>query len=149
MVRCGEDSDVMFDRLARPQRVATCLGACLLLAACGTDVAWLLERDSVLVAEADKVATRAEAVDPDLTTAMYDAEDVKRAACQTIYGSISEMMQRPPTYGEELVSDLGLFLAYFIPFDEIESCAEAQAAYAAAVDDLNRTAPETGAPAGN
>lgn len=107
-----------------------------LLTACGTDVGWLLTRDSKLVAEADKTATAAEAIDPELTTPLYDAEDAKRDACQPIYASISELMQREPSYGEQLASDLGLFFAFFFPIDELERCADAQAAYAAAIDDL-------------
>lgn len=107
-----------------------------MLTACGTDVGWLLTRDSELVAEADKATTAADAVDPDLATPVYDAEDVKRDACQSIYASISDLMQRKPSFGEQLVSDLGLFIAFFVPIDEIERCAEAQAVYAAAIDDL-------------
>lgn len=109
-----------------------------LLTACGTDVGWLLTRDSNLVAEADKATTAAEAIDPDLSTALYDAEDAKRDACQPIYASISELMQRSPSYGEELASDLGLFFAFFFPIDEIERCAKAQAAYASAIDELRQ-----------
>ena len=51
-------------------------------------IQWLLTRDSVLVAKADEIAAAAEAIDPELTTEMYDAEDAKRAACETIYQSI-------------------------------------------------------------
>lgn len=121
-------------RLAAPSLFAIAL----LLAACGTDVGWLLRRDSKLVAEADKAATAAEAIDPDLTTPLYDAEDTKRDACQPIYASISQLMQREPSYGEQLTSDLGLFFAFFFPIDELERCADAQAAYAAAIDDLRK-----------
>jgi hypothetical protein len=109
---------------------------CLLLPACGTDVEWLLERDSVLVARADKVAADAEAIEPDSTTRMYDAEDAKRAACESIYASISEMMTRPPSFGEELASDVGGFLAYLFPIEEVERCADAQANYESAVEAL-------------
>lgn len=119
------------------------------LAGCGTDVQWLLRRDSLLVSEADKVATNAEAVDPELTTPMYDAEDAKRAACQTLYDSIAERMQRTPTFGEQLVSDLGQFVAYFIPFDELEHCAAAQDVYAVAVADLKQRMTGQGAPTGD
>lgn len=108
------------------------------LTACGTDVKGLLKLDSRLVIEADKAAAAAEAVDPDLTNRLYEAEDEKRSACQTIYASISELMQRDPTYGEQLASDIGLFLAFFFPFDEVERCAKAQAAYRDAIDDLKQ-----------
>lgn len=124
-------------------------GAALVLTGCGTDVEWLLKRDSMLVSEADKVAARAEAVDPDLTTPMYDAEEAKHAACETIYQSISELMVREPSFGEQLVSDLGQFIAYFIPVEEIERCAEAQAAYAAVIEDLRRRVPEDADSAAN
>lgn len=140
--------------IMKPSRSPVFLAAagstlCLALAACGTDVHWLLKRDSALVAEADRIATAAEAVDPNLTTDMYDAEDAKRAACQTIYQSISEGMTRPPTFGEQLVADLGLFVAYLVPIEEIERCAEAEDAYEAAVKALaNRIGPASsgGAP---
>jgi hypothetical protein len=123
--------------------------ACLVLSACGTDVEWLLERDSVLVARADKVAASAEAIEPDLTTAMYDAEDAKQAACQSIYTSISEQMTRPPSFGEELESDVGAFVAYLFPIEEVEQCAEAQAKYEAAVEALERRVrPPDGTKAG-
>lgn len=127
-------------RLAAPPRllVAASVVAPLVLLGCGTDVKWLLERDSVLVARADKVAARAEAIEPDLTTQMYDAEDAKRAACETIYTSISEEMTQPPSYGEELASGIGAFLAYLFPFEEVERCADAQAKYEAAVKALER-----------
>lgn len=114
------------------------LGCTCLLTSCGTDVGWLLTRDSKLVAEADKAATAAEAIDPNLTTPLYDAEDAKRDACQPIYASISELMQREPSYGEQLASDLGLFFAFFFPIEELERCADAQVTYAAAIDDLRK-----------
>jgi hypothetical protein len=110
--------------------------ACLALSACGTDIQWLLNRDSVLVAKADEIAASAEAIDPELTTEMYDAEDAKRAACETIYQAISAQMTRPPSFGEEIESDVGLFVAYLVPIDEVERCARAQADYRAAVERL-------------
>jgi hypothetical protein len=123
--------------------------ACLLLPACGTDVEWLLERDSVLVARADKAAASAEAVEPDSTTPMYDAEDVKRAACESIYASISELMTRPASFGEALAADVGAFVAYLFPIEEVERCAAAQAKYESTVFALERRigAPDA-APAG-
>ena len=121
-----------------PLRATLVAALCLALAACGTDIHWLLKRDSALVAKADEIAGAAEAVDPGLTTEMYDAEDAKRAACETIYQSISEQMTRRPSYGEELESDVGLFVAYLVPIDEVERCARAQADYGAAVERLQR-----------
>ena len=124
--------------------------ACLALSACGTAIQWLLNRDSVLVAKADEIAAAAEAIDPELTTEMYDAEDAKRAACETIYQSISEQMARRPSFGEELGSDVGLFVAYFVPIDEVERCARAQIAYRTAVERLqSRVQGRTAAPAGS
>jgi len=113
---------------------------CLAPAACGTDVEWLLERDGLLVARADKIAARVETVDPELTTPMYDAEDAKRKACESIYASVAEQMTRPSSFGEELAADVGAFLAYFFPIPQIERCADAQAEYRAAVEDLERRA---------
>ncbi|MGH7490449.1 MAG: hypothetical protein ACREMY_33280, partial [bacterium] len=84
------------------------------LAGCGTDIQWLLKRDSALVAKADEIAAAAEAIDPQLTTEMYDAEDAKRAACETIYQAISEQMTRRPSFGDELEADFGLFVAYLV-----------------------------------
>jgi hypothetical protein len=122
---------------------------CLALAGCGTDIQWLLKRDSALVAKADEIAATAEAIDPELTTEMYDAEDAKRAACQSIYQSISEQMTKRPSFGEELEADAGLFVAYFVPIDEIERCAKAQADYRAAVERLQkRVQGRSAAPAG-
>lgn len=128
---------------------------CLTLSGCGTDIQWLLKRDSALVAKADEIAATAEAIDPELTTEMYDAEDAKRAACQSIYQSISEQMTKRPSFGEELEADFGLFVAYFVPIDEIERCARAQADYRAAVERLQQrvqgrsTAPAGSAGSGN
>lgn len=117
-------------------RVAAAVLASLASTACGTDVEWLLERDGLLVSRADKVAARAEAIDPDLTTPMYDAEDAKRVACESIYASIAEQITRPPSFGEELAADAGAFVAYLLPIAEVERCADAQAKYQAAVEAL-------------
>lgn len=115
---------------------------CLALAGCGTDIQWLLKRDSALVATADEIAATAEGIDPELTTEMYDAEDAKRVACQSIYQSISEMMTQQPSFGDELESDVGLFVAYLVPIGEVERCARAQADYAAAVERLQSRVQE-------
>jgi hypothetical protein len=127
-------------RLIRPAPLLAAIGLapCLTLGACGTDVTWLVKRNSELVIEADRIAAVAETVDRNLTTPMYDAEDAKRAACQTIYDSISAEMTRSPSFGEALLADLGLFVAYFLPIDEIERCARAESAYRAAVEALQR-----------
>jgi len=109
---------------------------CLAVAGCGTDIQGLLKRDSTLVAKADELAATAEAIDPEMTTEMYDAEDAKRRACETIYKSISEQMTRQPSFSDELESDVGLFVAYMVPIEEIERCARAQADYAKAVERL-------------
>ena len=136
--------------LRPPPLLATPAAAlCLALAGCGTDIHSLLKRDSALVAKADEIAAAAEAIDPELTTEMYDAEDAKRAACETIYQSISESMTRRPSFGEELESDVGLFVAYLVPIGEVERCARAQADYGAAVERLQRRmAGRAAAPAG-
>lgn len=129
-------------------RAAAAALVCLAAAGCGTDVEWLLERDGRLVSRADKVAARAEAIDPDLTTPMYDAEDAKRLACESIYASIAEQITRPASFGEELAADTGAFLAYLIPIAEVERCADAQAKYQAAVEALESradTLPSTAA----
>ena len=125
-------------RLLRPSpRLVTPFAAlCLAVAGCGTDIHWLLKRDSALVTKADEIATAAEASDPELTKEMYDAEDAKREACEKIYKSISEQMTHKPSYGEELESDLGLFVAYMVPIDEVERCAKALDRYQATVDHL-------------
>jgi len=145
MRACARDSNA-WRPWATPLWAALCAVS---LTACGTDVPWLLKRDSLLVGRADKIATQAEAIDPDLTTAMYDAEDAKRAACQTLYASVTELMRRPQTFGEELYSDLGQFIAYFIPIDELERCAAAQDAYADTVEDLRVRIADKGTPAGD
>lgn len=120
---------------ARPSLfLATLVAAlCLALAGCGTDIQGLLKRDSALVAKADGIAAAADAIDPELATEMYDAEDAKRRACETIYQSISEQMTRRPSFSDELESDVGLFVAYMVPIGEIERCAQAQADYGKAV----------------
>jgi hypothetical protein len=127
-------------RLLRPTRLlAMAIAAsCLALAGCGTDIQWLLKRDSALVAKADEIAAAAEAIDPQLTTEMYDAEDAKRVACETIYQAISEQMTRRPSFGDELESDFGLFVAYLVPIEEVERCARAQASYRTTVELLQR-----------
>jgi len=138
-------------KFSRPSPIlamlATALG--LALAGCGTDIQWLLKRDSALVSKADEVAATAEEIDPELTTEMYDAEDAKRVACQRIYQAISEMMTQQPSFGDELESDIGLFVAYLVPIDEVERCARAQIDYAAAVERLqSRVQGRSAAPAG-
>lgn len=124
----------------RPSRGLRDIGIALSvsLTSCGTDVEWLLERDGKLVADADRIAAAAEAIDPEATTSMYDAEDAKRAACQTIYESISEQIASKPSFGEEFVSDLGLFVAYLVPIEEVERCAKAEAAYEAVVEAIGK-----------
>ncbi|HZF36176.1 MAG TPA: hypothetical protein VE914_20435 [Candidatus Angelobacter sp.] len=129
----------------RPLLATSAAALCLMLAACGTDIQWLLSRDSILVAKADDIAAAAEAVDPELATEMYDAEDAKRAACETIYQSISAQMTQRPSYGEELGSDVGLFVAYLVPIPEVERCARAQAAYQVAVERLQKRLQGRGA----
>ncbi|HUL06457.1 MAG TPA: hypothetical protein VLV76_08995 [Candidatus Acidoferrum sp.] len=136
--------------LLRPLLAALAAALCLALAGCGTDIQWLLKRDSVLVAKADEIAASAEAIDPELTTEMYDAEDAKRVACQRIYESISEQMTRQPSFGEELESDVGLFVAYLVPIEEVERCARAQDAYRTTVERLQtRLQGRSAAPAGS
>jgi hypothetical protein len=127
-------------RLWARVRVASAVLASLASTACGTDVEWLLERDGLLVSRADKVAAQAEAIDPDLATPMYDAEDAKRLACESIYASIAELITRPPSFGEELAADTGAFVAYLFPIAEVERCADAQAKYQAAVEALENRA---------
>jgi hypothetical protein len=136
--------------LRPPLFLATLVAApCLALAGCGTDIQGLLKRDSALVAKADEIAAAADAIDPELATEMYDAEDAKRRACETIYQSISEQMTRRPSFSEELESDVGLFVAYMVPIEEIERCARAQADYAKAVERLqSRLQKPAAAPAG-
>lgn len=153
MSRLAMDSAMRFTRAVgrtgpvatalTPYRAAAIVAACIPLAACGTDIERLLERDSVLVANADRLAATAEATQPELTTELYDAEDAKRVACEAIYASVAEFMTRPPSFGEELVADIGAFVAYLVPIEEVERCAEAQARYQAAVEAL---ADRVGAP---
>jgi hypothetical protein len=132
-----------------PLLVVPAAALCLALAGCGTDIQWLLKRDSALVAKADEIAATAEAIDPELTTEMYDAEDAKRAACQSIYESISEQMTRRPSFAEELESDVGLFVAYLVPIEDVERCARAQDAYRTTVERLqSRLQGRAAAPAG-
>jgi hypothetical protein len=117
-------------------RATLAAASCLALVGCGTDIQGLLKRDSTLVAKADELAGAAEAIDPEMTTEMYDAEDAKRRACETIYQSISEQMTHRPSFSDELESDVGLFVAYMVPIGEIERCARAQTDYAKAVERL-------------
>ena len=130
-------------KLSRPRlRLALPGALCWLLAGCGTDIQGLLKRDSTLVAKADEIAAAAEAIDPELTTEMYDAEDAKREACQRIYQSISEQMTQQPSFGDELEADVGLFVAYVVPIAEVERCAAAQDDYRAAVERLQKRVQE-------
>ncbi|MGE0120725.1 MAG: hypothetical protein AB7S71_19120 [Dongiaceae bacterium] len=119
------------------------MALCLPLLACGTDVELLLARDSLLVARADRVADAGETAAPDLTTEMYDAEDAKRAACETIYAPIAAYMTAPPSFGEELAADVGAFVAYIVPIPSVERCAEAQAQYRKAVEALEQRVGES------
>jgi hypothetical protein len=134
--------------LRPPLFLATLVGAlCAVLVGCGTDIQGLLKRDSALVAKADEIAGAADAIDPELATEMYDAEDAKRRACETIYQSISEQMTRKPSFSDELESDVGLFVAYMVPIEEIERCARAQAEYGRAVERLQLRVQGPPAPA--
>ncbi len=111
---------------------------CLPLFACGTDIELLLARDSLLVARADRAAAAGETVAPDLTTKVYDAEDAKRAAGETIYAPIAGYMTTPPSFSEEFASDVGAFIAYIVPIPSVERCAAAQAQYQQAVEALEQ-----------
>jgi hypothetical protein len=103
----------------------------------------VLDMPSVLRAVGCRVAAAAEVIDPEITTDLYDAEDAKQQACQMIYQSVAQLMARPPTFGEQLVSDLGMFLAYLVPLSDVERCASAQADYETALDRLRIQTPDS------
>ncbi|MGH6933569.1 MAG: hypothetical protein ACREEE_14175 [Dongiaceae bacterium] len=114
------------------------MGAVSLLAGCGTNVPWLLERDSAFLPRASVIVSDAELAGPELSDPVYAAEDSKIAACRFMNEAVVDRMMRDPSFGEQFVSDVGVVVALLVPIPKVERCAEAFDSYVAAVDALEQ-----------
>jgi hypothetical protein len=77
----------------------------LALISCGTNLPWLIGRDSRMVAEADRAVSAAEPLGTGLEQPVYDAETAKNEACKFIYDEMSERMGRKPRFAEQFRTD--------------------------------------------
>lgn len=123
-----------------PVRITTvlALASSLLLGACGTNVPWLIERDSAFMPRANTIVSTAEAASPELSDPVYSAEDSKIAACKFMNDAVVDRLQRDPSFGEQFMSDVGVVVALLVPIAKVERCADAFDSYAAAVNDLEQ-----------
>ena len=123
-----------------PAKITTslALSSCLLLGACGTNVPWLLQRDSAFLPEASNVVSEAEMASPELSDPVYAAEDRKIAACKFMNDAVVDRMRRDPSFGEQFASDLGVVIALLVPIPKVERCGDAFDSYVATVDELNQ-----------
>ncbi len=105
-----------------------------LLAGCGTNVPWLIERSGDLTRQGDWLVA---AADGERAAAVYDAEAARLAACADIDPAVMRRFEGPSaTFGEQFLSDLALLAVLIVLVGSVERCAEAQRRYQAAVEDL-------------
>lgn len=109
--------------------LALLLPLCGLLAACGTNVRWLLTEQGELTPEADQLATAAESLGSGIEKPLYDAEDRQLATCRFLTEAAVEGMQEKPSFGEQFVSDLSAVVVLLVPIEPVENCADAIDAY--------------------
>jgi len=120
-------------------RALPLLALTFFLTGCGTNVMWLLSEESRIMAEADPLVVSAEQAGSGLERPVYEAEDSKNAACEFLHSAVFERFSRDPGFFEQFVSDLSSAVVLMVPVGQVEDCAEAFAAYSAAVDDLAAT----------
>lgn len=117
--------------------------ATLLLAGCGTNVRWLVERNGTLTREADWLAAEA---GEGLVEPVLAAESERTAACAEIdHAAMQRLDGEDPTFVEQLLSDLAQVAVLIVPVGDVERCAEAQRHYEAAVAALARRLERTSA----
>lgn len=110
----------------------------LALAGCGTNLRWLMVKDSRLVIEADRVVSTAETLATGIEQPVYEAEAVKIEACRFLYEAVLQRLERAPTFGEEFLSDLATFLVLLVPVPKAERCSDAFDAFRESVAALER-----------
>ena len=117
-------------------RALPLLALTLFLTGCGTNVMWLLSEESRIMAEADPLVVSAEQAGNGLEAPVYAAEDAKNAACDFLHHAVFDRFARDPNFFEQFTSDLSSAIVLMLPIGQVEDCAEAFAAYSAAVDTL-------------
>ena len=117
-------------------RALPLLALTFFLTGCGTNVMWLLSEESRIMAEADPLVVSAEQAGNGLEMPVYEAEDVKNAACDFRHRAVFDRFARDPNFFEQFASDLSSAVVLMLPIAQVEDCAEAFAAYSAAVDSL-------------
>jgi hypothetical protein len=117
-------------------RALPLLALTFFLTGCGTNVMWLLSEESRIMAEADALVVSAEQAGSGLEVPVYEAEDAKNIACDFLHAAVFDRLQRDPGFFEQFVSDLSSAIVLMLPVSRVEECADAFAAYSAAVDTL-------------
>lgn len=123
----------------------TVLVLCLLQSGCGTLVKGLLEGESRLWGDTDRVLAAAEDLDQGLENPVYDAESAKNEACEPITNAAKERIYGgEPSFVERLWSDLTQVFVLIVPITSVERCAEAQKLYNEELARLCRRLKEQG-----
>lgn len=120
-------------------RLVLLAGLAVSLAACGTDIKWLLAKEARgawtnqdLILEAEE--RRAEGAVAGALSRVLTAEDTKFLHCETIDGAVRARLEQPHlTFFERLYGDLQLLVSLLIPVPSVERCAAAHESYEAAV----------------
>ena len=74
-----------------------------------------------------------------LETPVYEAEAAKDDACDFLHHAVFDRCNRDPSFFEQFTSDLSSAIVLMLPIGQVEDCADAFAAYSAAVDTLAAT----------
>jgi hypothetical protein len=133
-----------YHSMERAIALSLTMAVSLILAGCGTNVHWLVERDSAVLPQAAAVVSDAEQSSPELSEPVYAAEDNKIAACKFMNDAVVDRLQRDPGFGEQFVSDLGVVVALLVPIAKVERCADALDSYVATVNELEQRLNEVG-----
>ncbi len=123
-------------------RPVTCLvvGSCMVLAACGTDVKRLLERETRLAWYSENVVMMAEDLESDLEIPVYRAEAEKQDACGPINRAAQGFLYHfgEVDFGQQLWSDLKRLVLALVPLPFVEECTRAHERYNEEVAALHR-----------
>ena len=125
-------------------RLLALLPACALLAACGTNVQYLLTEESRLTPEADRATSAAEALNTGIEKPVYDAEDAKLEACRFLHEATVQGMEQTPTFTEQFTSDVSSVFVLLVPVGPVERCAESIRAYGDSITQLEQKLVELG-----
>ncbi len=112
------------------------LSVCLALAlsACGTNVKWLIARESQDGWHNGRLIQLAEVREPAALAEVLAAEDGKIERCHTINTAARERLGRLHLpFWEQLLADFKLLVALLIPLPAVERCADAHETYDEAV----------------